>query len=515
MTRTDEPLLVGVDAGTTNTKAVVFTSEGRVVAQASSPTPIHYPRPEWAEYEAESLWTTAADAIRTAMDQVEDPARVQGIAFASMGETAVPIARDGSATGPAIAWFDKRARAEVADIVARVGQDRLFAISGLAPEPIFGLCKLLWQQRHRAEAFAATTKWLNTADYLAWRLSGEMATDYSLACRTFALDLSALAWSEEILAAVEVDRALMAPLVRSGAVVGRVNEAGSNATGLPRHCVVAAGGHDHVIGAVAADAMRPGVLLQSTGTTEASVMGTDRPSPDPALGRAGYVQGICYVEEPVWFTMGGLFTAGGAIDWFRQNAAGGADYATLIEEATASPPGSRGAVFFPHLRLGTAPSTNAHAKGAFLGLSTDITRGDLFRAVLEGIAVDSRHCSDAMVELLETSPPDAIRVIGGITKNALYMAIKASVHGRAVTVVDLPDSVAAGAALLASLAADVHPTQEAASKAMRGSERTITPDPEATSLYATLYQTVHKPLAQTLRPLHDAINAATGSGGEP
>ena len=513
MAATGEPLLVGVDAGTTNTKAVVFTAEGRVVAQASTPTPIDYPRPEWAEYEAESLWTTAADAIRTALAQVDDPRRIQGIAFASMGETAVPIARDGSPTGPAIAWFDKRARAEVAHIVERVGQDRLFAISGLAPEPIFGLCKLLWHQRHRADAFTATTKWLNTADYLAYRLSGEMATDYSLACRTFALDLAALAWSEEILGAVDVDPGLMAPLVQSGAAVGKVSQAGAAATGLPRHCTVAAGGHDHVIGAVAADAMRQGVLLQSTGTTEASVMGTDRPSLNPALGRAGYVQGICYVETPVWFTMGGLFTAGAAIDWFRQNVAGGAAYDTLIAEGTAAPPGSQGAIFLPHLRLGTAPRPNAHAKGAFLGLSTDLTRGDLFRAVLEGIAADSRHCSDAMIELLGTAPPDAIRVIGGITKNTLYMTIKAAMHGRPITVVDLPDSVAAGAALLASLAAGVHPTQAAATAAMRGSEREIIPDPATTAQYEALYQTVHKPAAPTVRPVHDAINAVVPTEG--
>ena len=506
-----EPLIVGVDAGTTNTKAVVFTASGRVVAQASTPTPIHYPRPEWAEYDAHSLWRTAADAIRTAIGGIDQPNRIQGVCFASMGETAVPIAGDGSPTGPAIAWFDKRARAELALIVERIGQDRLFAISGLAPEPIFGLCKLLWHQHHRADAFKAATKWLNTADYLAFCLSGEMATDYSLACRTFALDLAELAWSEEILRTMEVDPDLMAPLVPSGTAIGKVSEAGAAATGLPRHCIVAAGGHDHVIGALAADAMRPGTLLCSTGTTEASVMGTDRPSRNPAIGRAGYVQGICFVETPVWFSMGGLFTAGGAIDWFRQNVAGGASYETLIAEATSAPPGSQGAVFLPHLRLGTAPEPNPRAKGAFLGLSTDITRGCLFRAVLEGIAADSRHCADAMRELTDTAPPDAIRVIGGLTKNPLYMTIKATMHAGEITAVDLPDSVAAGAALLASLAAGIHPSQRAATQAMRATERTIPPDTNAIDLYETLYQTTHKPAARTIKPIHDAINTATES----
>jgi len=507
------PLLVGVDAGTTNTKAMVFDAAGRMVAQASEPTPIAYPRAEWAEYAGETLFAVAAAAIRAALAQVDDPRRVAGVAFASMAETAVPLDAHGAATGPAIAWFDKRARAELEFIVETVGQDRLFAISGLNPEPIFGLCKLIWHQRHRAEAFSHTVKWLNVADYLAWRLCGEMATDYSLACRTFALDLGRLRWSEEILEAVGVDLGLMAPLVRSGEPVGRVTAEAATATGLPEGCVVAAGGHDHIVGAVAADAMRPGVLLCSTGTTEASLMGAARPSADPALGRAGYAQGICFVEEPVYYVIGGLFTAGGAIDWFRRAMADGADYATLVAEGTASPAGAQGALFLPHLRLGTAPRQNPRAKGAFLGLSTDTTRGDLFRAVLEGIAADSRLCAEGMLPLIPAEAPEAIRVIGGLTRNPLYMAIKAAMLGRPVTVVDLPDSVAAGAALLAGLGAGVYPSQAAAVAAMRGGETEVRHDSVTSAVYQRLYREAYLPLAPAVRPIHDALRDVLADGG--
>ena len=500
-----QALLVGVDAGTTNTKAVVFDSTGHVVAQASKPTPIHYPRAEWAEYEGETLWQVTAAALRAALAQVGDPNRVQGIAFASMAETAVPLDREGRATGPAIAWFDKRSRAEIELIAERVGHERLFAITGLAPEPIFGLGKLLWHRRHRTDEFARTTKWLNVADYLAWRLSGEMATDFSLACRTLALDLGQRRWSDEILKAVAVKPSLMAPLVPNGTAVGRVSADGAAATGLPRHCVIAAGGHDHIVGAVASDAMRPGVLLSSTGTTEANLMCVAQPSVDPSLGRAGYSQGICYVDTPVYYVLGGLFTAGGAIDWFKRNMADGADYATLVAEATATPAGSQGAVFLPHLRLGTAPSPNALARGAFLGLSTDVTRGDLFRAVLEGIAADSRRCAEGMLPLIPAAPPDAIRVIGGLTRNPLYMAIKAAMLNRPITVVDLADSVCAGAAMLAGIGAEVYSSQAAAVAAMRGSEQEVAPEPLWAEHYAQLYREVYDPAPSAVRPLHDGL----------
>ena len=511
------PLLVGVDAGTTNTKAIVVDAAGSVIAVASEPTPIAYPRPEWAEYDGESLWQSSARAIRAALGQLADPGGVVGIAFASMAETAVPLDAAGRPTGPAIAWFDKRTRAEVAEIARRIGTDRLFAISGLAPNPIFGLCKLLWHRRHRAEAFARTVKWLNVADYLAWRLCGEMATDYSLASRTFALDVTELAWSAEVLEAMQVAPSLMAPLMASGRRLGTASADAAAATGLPRHCVVAVGGHDHVVGALAADAMRPGVLLSSTGTTEAQLMGIAAPGRGPALGRAGFSQGVIVVDAPVWYVVGGLLTAGAAIDWFQRELAGGAGYATLIEEASAAPPGSLGAAFLPQLRLGTPPHPDAYARGAFFGLSTDITRGCLFRAVLEGIAADAHLCAQAMAALSEAPPPAAVRVIGGMTRNPLYLRIKAAVSGRPITVIELPDAVAMGAALLAGIGAGVYQDLTEGHAQMRREEAIVQPDPAEHAVYERLVREVYAPAYPMLRPLHEAGRRVLGApeGGSP
>ena len=405
--------------------------------------------------------------------------------------------------------------AEVAAIVERVGADRLFAISGLAPNPIFGLCKLLWHRRHRPEAFARTVKWLNVADYLAWRLCGEMATDYSLACRLYALDIATLDWSDEVLGAMEVDASLMAPLAASGLRLGSVSAQAAAATGLPRGCAVAVGGHDHVVGALAADAMRPGVLLCSTGTTEAQVIGLAAPARNPELGRCGYSQGVIVVDAPVWFAVGGLPTAGAAIEWFRGAIAAGADYATLIEEAEAVPPGSLGAGFLPQLRLGTPPHPDHYARGAFFGLSTDITRGCLFRALLEGMAADTRSCELAMAGLAQAPPPDVIRVIGGLTRNPLYMRIKASFIGQPITVVELPDAVAMGAALLAGIGAGVYRNLADAQARMRRDERVVQPDPAEHAFYRRYAEEVHAPAYPQLRPVHEAARRLlAGEAGE-
>jgi xylulokinase len=309
---------------------------------------------------------------------------------------------------------------------------------------------------------------------------------------------------------------LMAPLVASGRRLGAIGAAAAAATGLPRHCVVAVGGHDHVVGALAADAMRPGVLLSSTGTTEAQLMGIAAPGRDPALGRAGFSQGVIVVDAPVWYVVGGLFTAGAAIDWFRRTMAGGADYATLISEASAAPPGSLGTGFLPHLRLGTPPHPDAYARGAFFGLSTDITRGCLFRAVLEGIAADSHLCAEAMAALSQAPPPASVRIIGGMTRNPLYLRIKASLTGQPITVVDLPDAVAMGAALLAGIGSGVYRSLVDGQQQMRRTEHVLSPDPAEHALYDRLVREVYAPAYPMIRPLHEASRhaLATPSGTE-
>ncbi|MEZ5905366.1 MAG: FGGY family carbohydrate kinase [Geminicoccaceae bacterium] len=408
------PLLVGVDAGTTNTKAIIVDLAGRVVAEASEPTRIEYPRPEWAEYAAETLWEVTARAIRRAVAQLDDPRRIEGVAVASMAETAVPLDAKGAATGPAIAWFDKRTRAELALIEERVGPDRLFAISGLAPEPIFGLCKLLWHKRHRPESFARTVKWLNAADYLAWRLSGEMATDYSLASRTFALDLGTQRWSTEVLEAVGVDASLMAPLVRSGQRVGQ----GAGGSG-PRHLPAIASWRPAATTTWSAGRRRrhaASVMLLSTGTTEAILMRPrhtgkgPRPRPgrlyaqSPDVGRRARL--LCHrrglhrrrldrVVPPHAGSRGG----GRGCRPRRRAAA--------ARPAASTPSSCRSSASAP-------PHIDGHARAFLSASSTDVTHGCAFAPCSRhrrGFApLRRRHAAAPACR-----PPREVRIIGGLT----------------------------------------------------------------------------------------------------
>lgn len=498
-----ESLLCGLDVGTTNIKALIFTADGRLVAQASLPTPVHIPQPGYAHYEPEELWQVTAAALRQASAQV-DARRIVSAAVSSMGEAGVPLDANNQALYPAIAWFDPRTQPQAAWLEQAIGKERLFDITGLSLQPIFGLCKLLWLKQNEPDVFRRTARWLNMAEYIAFRLSGEQATDYSLASRTLALDIRRRQWSDDILQAAGIPANLYAPLVPSGTPIGRVTVEASAATGLPTTTLVAAGGHDHVCGSLAAGVTTPGVALNSLGTAETIFITLDKPLADPKLGREGFTQGA-HVIAGLYYVFGSMYTSGGCVEWFRSALADNRDYSTLIAEAEAVPPGSQGVCFLPHLQLASSPYDDPLARGAFIGLGMDVGRGALFRAVLEGTAFDSRMMLEALLAYEDVPELRTITAIGGVTRNALWMRIKATVLNRPLELMQVSDAVSLGAAILGGLSAGVYPDAQAALQALRRETRRVEPAADQVELYDRIYRRVYTGLYPALRPLHHEL----------
>src|SRR5262249_8224048 len=161
-----------------------------------------------------------------------------------------------------------------------------------------------------------TRRWLHIADYMAFRLSGVAATDYSLASRTLALDIHRGRWNEALVAEVGLDPGVLAPLRPSGTALGPLTAAAASATRLPRHGLVGAGGHRRICGSSAAGATTPGTLLDRMGTAEAMLLANEQPSADPSVIRQGFAQGALFVAPPFYYLLGGLYASGASIEWF-------------------------------------------------------------------------------------------------------------------------------------------------------------------------------------------------------
>jgi len=455
---TDQPLIGGIDAGTSRIRAIAFDLDGRTVAAADRPTPVIARGTGRAEHDAEALIAAVLDTLAELAAALDDPGRLRSIAVASVGEAGLLVDAAGRALSPIIAWYDTRTTGALAWMLEEIGRERLFRTTGLTPDPTFSLAKLVWLKRHMAEAYAAAAGWLHVADYIAWRLTGIAATDPSLASRTMALDLEKGAWASDLMQAVGVAPALMPEIRPLGARLGRLRPELADRLGLARDCVMGVGGHDHICGAVAIGATRPGVLMDSMGTAEALTLVGAAPSRDPALLEAGFNQGrIEAGGEALYYVFGGLPTSAGAIEWFRRHIAGDAGHAELIARARRVPPGSGGSLFLPHLRLGSPPFPDPVGRGAFLGLGDDADLSTLYRAVLEGVALDGANIVETLIRHLPDRPIERVMAIGGSTRNRLLLEIKAGLFERPVEVAEMAEASALGAAMLGALAAGIAP----------------------------------------------------------
>ncbi len=501
-------LLLGLDIGTTSVKAVVYRTDGIAAGASSLPTPTHVPRPGWAFYRPDELWETVVAAIRGALADVPNPDDIASVAVTSIGESGVLLDAAGAATTDSIAWFDSRTRPQATWLANRIGKDELFARSGLSLQPIFSLNKLLWHREHEPGAWARSVRWLMLADFIAYRLSGEGATDLSLASRTLMLDLRQKRWDEQTLAQAEIDPGLLAPLVPGGTFLGHVTPSAAALTGLPTTAAVAAGGHDHVCGALAAGVTRPGQMLNSLGTAEAVFMPIEQPLADPRAGRQGYTQGA-HVVGGGYYAFAGQYTSGASIEWLRDLLGAGDDpvaHEELIAGAERVSAGSLGVLFLPHLRLANPPYDDPRSRGALIGLTMDAGRDVITRAIFEGLALESRNTFEPLLAFPEVTAPQSVVAIGGGTRNPLLMRVKASVTNLVHQVVAAEEATALGAALLGGLGAGVYEDVDDAVTAMRYGRIQIMPEPKEVPVYEAIYNEVYRRLYPSVAPLSQAIS---------
>lgn len=501
-----DDLVLGLDVGTTNIKCLAVDEAGTIVAQGSESTPQSHPRPGWTDFEPEPLWEAACRAIRAVITQVAHPEAIKGIAVTSVAESLVPIDAHGRPLAPAIAWFDLRTVAEFEWLRDRVGYETLFRVSGLNPDPMFGLCKILWLKNHDPAAFHQARRWLHLADYMAFRLCGIPATDPSLACRTLAYHLDRGTWASELLEAVGVTPSCLPPVRKSGTPLGAITPSSAAATHLPKTTVVSVGIHDHPSGAFAAGGLNPGMLFDSVGTSESLNTIFPKPLFDPRLAEHGLAQGAVWFEKPTYYLTGGLQTAGAAVEWFRRELGGDASVTELVTEA-ARADASVVPVFLPHLIRSLTPYPDAQASGAFVGLRSTTTRGAMFRAVLEGLAFEARGISDAMVTVAGLPPFKQILTIGSSLENRLLAQLKADVYGLPLQVNPVREAGSLGAALLAGVGCGMFADASAAMRAARREEIIVEPDAEHAKRLQARYQEVYRDLYAQLRPAHHRLHA--------
>jgi xylulokinase len=449
---------LGIDVGTSGTKALAVADDGRILAVASAAYPCAHPKPLWSEQDPEDWWQATVKAVRGVVKQARlKPADVAAIGLSGQMHGSVFLDKSGSVVRPAILWNDQRTAAECEEIESRAG-GRAKLIQMVANPALTGFTapKILWLRNREPRNFARTVKVLLPKDEIRRRLTGEFATEVSDASGTLLLDVVNRRWSQALLDKLELDADLLPPCYESEEVTGALRPEVAKQLGLTTACKVVGGAGDCAAGAVGNGIVKPGLLATSIGTTGVVFVHSDQPQFDPQ----GRLHTFCHAVHGKWHMMGVVLSAGGSLQWFQDalcsTATKGGRRATtsfkaLSEEASATPAGAEGLQFLPYLAGERTPHLDPHARGALVGITLAHGRGHVVRAIMEGVTFALRD-SLAIIEELGV-PVRQVRAGGGGAKNPFWRQMQADVFGKSVYAMAADEGPAYGVALLAAVGA--------------------------------------------------------------
>lgn len=480
--------LLGVDLGTSSVKVLRVSETGRILGQGSIEYSIRQPRPGWAEQRPQDWWQATAMATRQALAGLDDdPHAIAAIGLSGQMHGAVLLDRHRQPLAPAIIWPDQRSQAQVEEMTALIGPERLIELSGSPVATGFQAASLRWLQQNRPDLWSQVASVLLPKDYLRLCLGGDLSTDPSDGSGTLLFDLHRRDWSPEILAALAVDPARLPAVRDSTAVAGQLSHEAAEALGLPAGIPLITGAADTAASMLAAGVLGGETLLVTISTGGQII----RPVAAVQLDRKGRSHTFCSAVRPGsgragWYQMAAILSAGLALRWLRDrlfDLSGEEGYRQMTAWAETVPAGAGGLIFLPYLIGERTPHMDPQARGLFLGLTARHGRAELVRAVLEGVAL---ACYDAYSVLAEAGPaPDRIVMAGGGGRSRLWQQVIADLFGLPVQQLAVAEQSALGAALLAGAGAGVFELVETAqSWATYGAP--VEPEPQRHALYQGL-----------------------------
>jgi xylulokinase len=486
--------VVGVDVGSQSVKALVVDEEGNDLASASSPCEMIHPASGWAEQRPENWERALSQAVREAVASARlNGSDVTTIGLASQVDGLVALDAQLRPLRPAIIWLDRRAARQSQALEDAAGENTLVTITGLNPDASHTAPKAMWLRDEEPEHFRAA-RWLApvSAHMTGW-LAGVVVQDHAQASSTLVYDVHARTWSDELLAHAGLDRERLPEIRPSHEVIGPLRPEAAEELGLTTRCQVIVGTGDEHGAALGAGAVKPGIVVDVTGTAEPVGV----PSSEAVLDDERVVETHAHAADGMLFVENPGFVSGGSTQWWA--ATQGIPQGELFAVAAQAPAGSDGALFLPTLSGSTAPRWNDRMLGCFAGLALNHSPAHLARAVLEG-------CAYALKDIINRFDAlgiggEEIRVVGGGARSRLWLQIKADVTGRLARPVLGDHATSMGAAMLGALAAGhFRDLDEAAARSVRLAEDAIAPQPDAAAVYAETYA--------AYRRLYDGVEGA-------
>lgn len=494
---------LGIDLGTSSVKIIIMDQAGKVIESVSKSYDVSYPEAGWAEQNPEDWWKGTKEGIKELLGRgTVKPEEINGLSFSGQMHGLVLLDEKNDVLMPAILWCDQRTQKQCDYLNNEFGQDKLSKYTGNKALTGFTIPKVLWVKENRPEIYSKIAHMMLPKDYISFKLTGSFASDMSDAAGTVMLDVENRKWSKEMLDLLEIDEAVLPKVYESWQVIGKVSEEASKETGLSTKTLVTAGAGDQAAGAVGTGTVDAGILSVALGTSGV-VFACDEKF---AVDKENRLHSFCHANGK-WHQMGVMLSAAASLQWWVENVNSdieGDAFEKLLSEAEAAPVGSNRLLFLPYLMGERTPHSDPNAKGSFIGLTITHKRGDMTRAVLEGVCFGLRDSLEILrslnVEVKE------VRVSGGGSKSRIWRQILADTFNLKVSMINSKEGPAYGAAILAAVGCGVYNSVDEACHKLINITDTVEPIKENVEKYNRVYN-VYSSLYGCLKDKFDEISS--------
>ena len=440
---------IGIDMGTTSTKAVAFVESGDVLLRQSNGYPIEHTHDDWNEQDPDLIFEAVVKGINQLQTALAGKGTLQGISFSAAMHGVIAVDADYKPLTLCIIWADNRA-ADIADNLRKHWKKKgkkIFEKTGTPLHPMSPLMKIIWLRENAPEIFKKTAKFIGIKEYVFQKLLGECVVDEQIASATGLLNIKARQWDKSALKLAGISKKKLSPVVPSvyHKLFKKINYSGTTPIDIPEGTPLVVGGSDGALANLGSGAHQSGDVVVSVGTSSAIRMLTDSPYFDGAM------RTFCYIVDDNRYIVGGGTNSGAfVLQWLKESILlNTQSFDDFYNAASLIPAGSDGLFFLPYILGERAPIWNAHARGIFFGLDTTHTQAHMIRAAMEGIVF---HLFTIGKVLNKEEKIKKIYAGGGFAKNGTWVQMLSDVFNCEVEITETVEISAAGAVMVGRLA---------------------------------------------------------------
>lgn len=476
--------LIGVDVGTTGTKALLFDQRGRIISSAYEGYGLISSKSGYAEQDPDHWYQAVVHTVKTCSEGIEKD-RIAALSISAQGGTMVVLDQLGKSMRNAISWLDRRAAKEADELCKSQEEGYFYWNTGWRLNDGYNLAQIKWMQVHEPQIFAAADKFLSPLSYLNYRLTKKAVTDYTNEAITNLENIHTWSWDKVVYEELKIKDCRLPKILSSGTTIGGLTKEAAEDMGLSVKTMVINGGYDQYCAALGLGAVEKGDLMLSTGTAWVLMAITDQLRFDAE----SYISPCRHVVPGKFGGMASLETGGVSLDWFKNKIISSDAYRESYEVINAEiekrGPGAGGVLFYPHFAGTTCPTWSKNNRGSFLGLTLFHDKYHLARAVMEGVVYEMRMIVDAYKKAgIEIKK---IRLAGGASKSPAWTQMIADVTQIPVIVYENADAAAIGAGMIAAVGSGICKDFEDAVDKFRIKGVEILPDPERKEIYQEQY----------------------------